>query len=59
LVFVADTICCQSKHGFNLTALGQRLDAAGLADIKLDPTMVQSTASRLDELVKTASDMLA
>src|SRR4051812_42567504 len=24
LVFVADTICCQSKHGFNLTALHQK-----------------------------------
>ena len=59
LVFVADTICCQSKHGFNLTALGQRLDAAGLADIKLDPAMVERTVANLDELVKTASDMLA
>src|SRR5215213_5750346 len=26
LVYAADTICCQSKHGFNLTGLGQKLD---------------------------------
>src|SRR5215210_3745943 len=26
LVHVADTICCQSKHGFNLTAMHQSLD---------------------------------
>jgi HD-like signal output (HDOD) protein len=58
LVYAADTICCQSKHGFNLTALGQKLDAAGLADVKLDESMVQRTAANLDELVKTASDML-
>jgi HD-like signal output (HDOD) protein len=59
LVYVADTICCRSKHGFNLTALGQKLDAAGLAEIKLDPALVERTAGNLDELVKTASDMLS
>src|SRR3954464_8405910 len=36
LVYAADTICCASPHGFNLTALHQRLDDAGLADLKLD-----------------------
>lgn len=59
LVYAADTICCQSKHGFNLTALNQKLDAAGLADVKLDMVMVEHTAKNLDELVKSAADMLA
>ena len=59
LVCAADTICCQSKHGFNLTALGQKLDAAGLADVQLDPAVVERTAANLDELVKSASDMLS
>jgi HD-like signal output (HDOD) protein len=59
LVFVADTICCRSKHGFNLTALGQKLDAAELGDMKIDAAVIERTASNLDELVKVASDMLA
>jgi HD-like signal output (HDOD) protein len=59
LVFVADTICCQSKHGFNLTALGQKLDGAGLAEINLDPAIIERTAAGLDDLVTTASNMLA
>ena len=58
LVYAADTICCQSKHGFNLTALGQKLDAAGLSDIKLDPALIERTAANLDEMVKTAADTL-
>src|SRR5215213_6597254 len=58
LVYAADTICCQSKHGFNLTGLGQKLDAAGLSDIKLDPALIERTAANLDEMVKTACDTL-
>jgi HD-like signal output (HDOD) protein len=59
LVYAADTICCQSKHGFNLTALRQKLDAAGLADVQLDAAVVERTAANLDELVKSASDMMS
>jgi HD-like signal output (HDOD) protein len=58
LVFVADTICCQSKHGFNLTALNQKLDDAGLADVQLDRALVDSTAGRLDEIVNSASALV-
>lgn len=59
IVYVADTICCRSQHGFNLTALGQKLEGAELSEVKLDPAMIERTAANLDELVKTASDMLA
>lgn len=59
LVYVADTICCRSEHGFNLTALGQKLDMAELSGIRLDPAMIERTAANLDELVKSAADMLA
>lgn len=60
LVHVADTICCRSaKHGFNLTGLGQKLEAASLSEINLDPAIVERTTASLDELVKTAADMLA
>jgi HD-like signal output (HDOD) protein len=59
LVYVADTICCQSKHGFNLTAMHQRLDELELRDVQLDPALVQRTAGNLDELVKVAATLLA
>ena len=59
LVYVADTICCQSTHGFNLTAMHQRLDELELRDVQLDPTLIARTAANLDELVKVASTLLA
>jgi HD-like signal output (HDOD) protein len=59
LVYVADTICCQSSHGFNLTAMHQRLDELELRDVQLDSTLVARTAANLDELVKVASTLLA
>ena len=59
LVFVADTICCTStKHGFNLTAVNQNLDDAGLAEIKLDPSLINRTAANLDSLVEVAGSLL-
>jgi HD-like signal output (HDOD) protein len=59
LVYVADTICCQSTHGFNLTAMHQRLDELELRDVQLDATLVARTAANLDELVKVASTLLS
>ena len=58
LVHVADTICCQTKHGFNLTALHQKLSDERLAELKIDPMALQYTKSRLDELVNTAASLL-
>jgi HD-like signal output (HDOD) protein len=59
LVYAADTICCASKHGFTLTALSQKLDAAGLADLQLDQGVVDRTRANLDELMQTAAGMFA
>ena len=59
LVHVADTICCQSRHGFNLTALHQTLDEVELRKMQLDPALVQRTASNLDNLVSVASLLLS
>lgn len=59
LVYVADTICCQSKHGFNLTAMHQRLDELDLRDVQIDPAVVQRTAGNLDQLVSVAAALLA
>ncbi|MDB5329316.1 MAG: hypothetical protein JWP03_467 [Phycisphaerales bacterium] len=55
LIHVADTICCRSKHGFNLTACRQTLDPADLARMQIDPAHVELTTARLDELVSVAS----
>lgn len=58
LVYVADTICCQSSHGFNLTAMHQRLDELELRDVQLDPALIARTAANLDELVKVSATLL-
>jgi len=58
LVYVADTICCQGGHGFNLTALNQSLDGVDLRGLHLDPAMIQATAARLDELIAVATTLL-
>ena len=55
LVFVADTICCQSKHGFNLTAKDQQLSDERLSEMRIDPLAVAQTKARLDELVAEAA----
>lgn len=58
LVHVADTLCCQSKHGFNLTALHQTLSDDRLTEMRLDPMVVAYTKGRLDELVAEAAQLL-
>ncbi len=58
LVWVADTICCQSKHGFNLTARSQKFTPGDLAEMKVDPTAVERTTGRIDELMSVASVVL-
>jgi len=58
LVYVADVICCQSRHGFNLTAFRQTLDPAALTAAGIDMAAVDRTRARLDELVSVASSVL-
>src|SRR5688572_14749668 len=58
LVYVADTICCKSKHGFNLTGLHQSIDDAGLDDIHIDRSLIEQTRNRLDEIVGAASALV-
>jgi HD-like signal output (HDOD) protein len=55
LVYVADTICCQSKHGFNLTAKEQTLSDERLNEMRIDPLAVAQTKARLDDLVAEAA----
>jgi putative nucleotidyltransferase with HDIG domain len=58
IVYVADTLCCHSKHGCNLTAVHQTLDDAQLARLQIDPRLVALTNDRLDQLVGEASAVL-
>jgi HD-like signal output (HDOD) protein len=57
LVYAADVICCKSKHGFNLTAMQQTLDAGGASAV--DPVIVARVADQLDTLLGAAAPILA
>ena len=59
LVFVADTLCCKQNRGFNLTALRQKYEDGGILDVQMDPLLIEQTAGRLDELVSSATAVLA
>jgi HD-like signal output (HDOD) protein len=58
IVFAADTLCCQSNHGFNLTARAQRLDEATLQSLQIAPAAVEQTRQNLDQLVTAATATL-
>jgi len=59
IVFVADTLCCKQNRGFNLTALRQKYEDGGILDVQLDPMLIEQTATRLDELVSSATAVLS
>jgi HD-like signal output (HDOD) protein len=52
LVHVADTLCCQSKQGFPLTAQRQTIESAATAGI--DPAVIERTRSMLPALLQNA-----
>lgn len=58
LVYAADTLCCASAHGFNLTAFGQKLDMTALDDIRLDSAVIERTKANLSGLMDVASSLL-
>src|SRR5687768_405081 len=55
VVYIADTIVAQANHGFNLTALHQKLDDAGLGDMTVDPLLIERIKSTLPKLLESAS----
>jgi HD-like signal output (HDOD) protein len=57
LVYVADTICCQSAQGFNLTALNQQLDPALLAEAKIEPALIEQVKANLPTQVSAATSV--
>jgi HD-like signal output (HDOD) protein len=58
LVYVADTICAQANHGFNLTALNQKLETLSLTEVSIDAALVERTRTNLPNLVSAASSFL-
>jgi HD-like signal output (HDOD) protein len=57
LVFVADTLCCHAKRGFNLTAVSQTLDQGGLGDVNLDQSAIERIAANLPKILETAQNL--
>ncbi len=57
LVYTADIICCQSKHGFNLTAMNQSLNSAGVSQA-IDPQLAEQVAGQLDTLIASALPLM-
>ncbi len=58
LVYVADTICCEKKIGFALSAATQTIDAVALAELDIDPAAVARTAELLPGLVEQVAGVL-
>src|SRR5947209_739606 len=54
LVYVADTICAQQGRGFNLTALGQKFEAAQIEDVGLQLEVIERAQNNLEGLIGTA-----
>jgi HD-like signal output (HDOD) protein len=59
LIYVADTLCCQSTHGFNLTALNQTLEPAKLESLQMNPEIVKATLENLDQLVSSTAGLFS
>ena len=59
LVYVADTICCHQKKGFNLTALHQKVEAGGAFEMGIDPILVEVVTKRMDDIVSSATAVLS
>lgn len=57
MVHAADVICCQSKHGFTLTARGETLED-GQAGDAIDPAVLARVREQLDTLVSNSSQLM-
>ncbi len=55
LIYVADTICCQTGLGFNLTAAHQQLDPQLLAEANIQPPLIEQIKANLPAQVLAAS----
>ena len=58
LIHICDTLCCQAKLGFNLTAVHQELDSGIIIDLAIDPSLIEQLRKRLPELVNGAGSLV-
>jgi HD-like signal output (HDOD) protein len=59
LVKIADTLCCQGPHGFNLTARTQEIDAETLEFVGLDQTHLDAAKENMAERISDAMSVFA
>jgi HD-like signal output (HDOD) protein len=52
LVYIADTLCCQGAHGFNLTALNQKVENADIMSVGIDSSIIEMTRNKLKDLIQ-------
>ena len=58
LVSIADTLCCNEKHGFYLTANRQVMDVDA-SDLGLEPALIERVRAAVPALIAEASGVFA
>ncbi|MGD0387687.1 MAG: HDOD domain-containing protein [Tepidisphaeraceae bacterium] len=59
LVYIADTLCCQSDRGFNLTARGQTIDADKLSCVGINDATLEQVRNSMPENIASAMSVFA
>lgn len=59
LVYVADTLCCQSGYAFDLTAKSQTITAEHLRAIGVDDATLTALRKQVPDLVRSAAPLLS
>ena len=58
-IYVADTLCCQNKHGFWLTAYNQEVNEVILSAINQTPETLEALVSDLPEHIQEAQSIFS
>ncbi|MGA2439379.1 MAG: HDOD domain-containing protein [Tepidisphaeraceae bacterium] len=59
LVYVADTLCCQSDRGFNLTARGQTIEPEMLSSLGINEATLEEVRSSMSEDIASAMSVFS
>ena len=59
IVHVADTIVAAGGHGFNLTAVHQKLDEEALENMGIDAMLIELARKTLPELLSNSASVFA
>ena len=57
LVYLADTLCCQSANGFNLTAKNQKPADVDLKSVGIDQAVIDRVVAKMPELIANAASV--